>query len=258
MNLFFSDTDSDQNPANVNNWWDGTGRTGSNGYTPTVYDVCEIDPSQTCSTSNFDFFSLKVYGTLTNNVSGKVILEVVAGGTVTTNLGTITTNSGTVADNQWLVGVNYGAITTRTSGGTTTSEFQAADIPSGYTVTYLSTSIDTNSGTIGEIQSSRIVTTNYGGITTNNGYVDANYSTIAHNYNAVNVNHPGATITTNESTGNVADHRATATIGNNLGNVRLGTITTGSGTLSAANVTNLSSHTAGANVTLPSGNTTWW
>lgn len=246
MDLYFSNT-VDQDPTNSSNWWDGTGGSGTNGYTPTTSDDCYIDAGQTCSTSNFDFLTLTVNGTLTDNVSGK---------TANANYGTITTNSSgaTVSSNYGVVGTNNGNITNRNSGGSTTNEYEAVTVPSGYTVTNLYASIDTNNGTISNVTSSVSVSNNNSLITTNNGTVGANGSQITTNNGVVNSN--VWNIVTNSSSGTVGAN--TGTITTNNGTVYIGTITGGSGNLGASATTNLSSHTAGINVTLPTTPINWW
>ena len=246
MNLYFSNT-VDQDPTNSSNWWDGTGGTGTNGYTPTTSDDCFIDPGQTCSTSNFNFSTITVDGILTDNVNGK---------TVSVNNGTVTTNSmgGVVVDNNGVVGTNSGNITNRNSGGSTTSEYEAATVPSGYTVTNLYVNIDNNNGTISNVTSSGSVSYNNSLITTNNGYVGINSSTITTNNSSVSSN--ASSIVTNSSSGIVGAN--TGTITTNNGTVFIGTITGGSGNLSASGTTNLSSHTAGTNVTFPTTPINWW
>lgn len=165
MNLYFQDTDTDNDGTNSNNWWDTIDEAGTNGYTPSGSDDCFIN---TGISVNDDSFSR---ASLTNN------------GIVQSVAGTVTTNNGTI-------GPNFGTVTTNNSGG--------------------------------------VVTENYGTVTTNNsgGIV-------------VNI-YPGK-ITTNDGT------------------CRIGTVTGGTGNLAAFAATDLSSHTAGTNVTLPSGaSLTWW
>ena len=258
MNLYFSNT-SDQDPTNANNWWDGTGGTGANGYTPTGSDDCFIDASQTCNDSNFTYGSLTVNGTLTTNTSGKVV--VTNNANIGDNYGTVTTNNGTIGSNQSgaTVVINSAVISSRISGGTTTTEYEAVDIPSGYTVVNLYAGITNNYGIIGTLVGVT-VENNHGTITTVNSTstVSYNFSSIVTNNGQVSRNYSGGTITTNSATGTVYDNMWGAIITTNNGTLRIGTVTGGTGNIRANATTNLANHTAGTNVTLPSGNTTWW
>ena len=260
MPLYFSDTAANQDPTDPLNWWTGAGATGSNGNTPSVSDDCTIDPGHICSSSSFDYNSLVVQGTLTSNPGGKTVLECASGGTITTNAGTVTTNNGTIDDNQSVVVTNNNIITTRTAGGSTTNEYQAADIPANYTVTNLNVGISVNDGIIGTLAAGYNIGNNNGPITTVSATasVSGNYSTITSNSGTIVTNFSTGTITTNQASGIVQNNQYGAVITSNLGTVRIGTITGGTGALAANAATNLASHTAGTNVTLPSGNTTWW
>lgn len=103
------------------------------------------------------------------------------------------------------------------------------------------TTLSTNTG---------IVTGNNGTITDNNGLIETNAS------GGIVTNNSG-TVTTNASGGSILANSGTITT--NSGDIQIGIITGGSGTLSAAATTNLASHAAGTNVTLPSGSgLTWW
>ena len=268
-NYYFDDTDSDQDPSNGANWWDMAGGSGGGGTcynaVPGMYDDCFIDSGKTCSSSIFNWGTLTVSagGILTVNDNTPAVL-LNAGtiftnsNTVTTNTGTIIINNGTIGDNQFVVVTNNNIITTRTANGSTTNEYQAADIPSGYTATILYAAIYNNYGQIGTLMGGYDVSTNYGGITTiaSGGSVGYNVGTISNNYGTVSSN--GGTITINQAIGYVTNNLFGALITSNLGTVRIGTITGGTGSIAANAATNLSSHTAGTNVTLPSGNTTWW
>jgi hypothetical protein len=280
MPLYFSNT-ADQDPNNANNWWDGIGGTGTNGIPPSGSDNCIIEAGQTCSTSNFIYSSLTVEGTLTLNDSGKTVASVSGAvtdnyGTISSNVGTIVTNAvgGTVGDNYGVVTYNYGGISNRQSGGSTTNEYEIASIPSGYTVfslvasdsgiinngtiTNLNNVIGTNNGTIVDIGNTGQLDNNAGGVTANHGSISFNSGsgTVTTNYGQVYEN--SGTVTTNHSSGTVTNNNYTGTIANQNGTLRIGNVTGGSGNLAAASTTNLSSQAAGANVTLPTGNTTWW
>lgn len=137
----------------------------------------------------------------------------------------------------------------------------AVDVRSGATLTNLYSGqtlasnqgiVTSNAGSISTNASGGVVTTNYGSLTTNSGTVTTNASGGIVTTNAVD-----GTITTNASGGTVTYNIGTVTTNN--GNVRIGRIVGGSGTLSAVAATDLSGHTAGANVTLPSGGgLVWW
>ena len=260
MNLYFSDTNTNQDPFDTGNWWTGAGATGTNSNTPSVSDDCTIDPGHTCSSSGFDYSSLVVQCTLTSNGGGKIVLECASGGTITTNSGTVTTNNGTIGDNQSVVVTNSNIITTRTAGGSTTNEYQSVDIPANYTVTNLNTGISVNDGIIGTLAAGYNVGNNNGSITTVSATasVSVNYGTITSNSGTVTTNISTGIITTNQASGIVQNHLYGTVITSNLGTVRICTINGGTGSIAAFAATNLASHTAGTNVTLPSGNTTWW
>ena len=169
MNLYFQDTDNDQDPTNFNNWWDTADVSGTNGYTPSGVDDCIINSGVTCTSDDFSRGTLVVNGTLTTNNN-----------TVTTNYGTVNSNNGTV-------------------------------------------------------------TTNYGTVNSNNGTVNANYNTININY---------GTVSTNVSGGTVFNHLYGATIINQNGTLKIGTVTGGTGNMTSNGSTDLSSQTAGINVVL--------
>jgi hypothetical protein len=297
MTLYFSNT-TDQDPNNANNWWDGVGGTGTNGTPPSGSDDCIIEAGQICSTSNFVYLSLTVDGTLTLNDANKTVASVSGIGVVTDNYGTISSNvgtivtgnygiissnagtvvtnavGGTVGDNYGVVTYNNGGISNRQAGGSTTYEYEISSIPSGYTVfsllasdsgiinygtiTNLNSAIGTNAGTIVDIGSIGQLDSNAGGVTANHGSISLNGSsgTVTTNYGQVYEN--SGTVTTNHSSGTVTNNNYSGTIANQNGTLRIGNVTGGSGSLVAASTTNLSSQTAGANVTLPTGNTTWW
>jgi hypothetical protein len=297
MTFYFSNT-ADQDPTNVNNWWDDIGGTGTNGNTPSGGDDCIIESSQTCSTSNFSYNSLTVDGTLTLNETGKTVLTVGASGVVTDNYQLITTNNGTVVTNSstgtvtdnygtvtsnvpgatvsynyGIVSTNNGSISNRPSGGSTTIEYEAVSIQGGYTVFHLYASdsniinngtitnlhgtIGPNYGIVTDVISTGTIVLNASIVTSNHGTINFNSSgTVVDNYASIYEN--SGTVTTNHSLGTVHDNNFGGIITNQNGTVRIGTITGGTGNLAAAAATNLASHTAGANVTLPSGNTTWW
>ena len=282
MNLYFSNT-VDQDPTNSSNWWDapgGSGGGGTNGYTPSVFDDCYIDAGQICSTSAFNYLSLTNDGTITTNDSTKTINANNNTGTVVDNYGTVMSNSGvvstnksysyvttnngtvstnetyaTVTDNFGNVGANNGTILTRYSGGSTTFENQIADIPSGYTVTNLLVAIDYNNGNIGTVVAgSGGVGTNNGSILTNNGTVSTNSGNIVQNSSIIGTN--AGVVTTNQSSGTVFAN--SGEIYTNNGTCRIGVIGGGTGNISASSPTNLSSHTAGTNVTFPTTPINWW
>lgn len=251
MPNFYFNGNFDSDPTNGANWWDLPGGGGGGGTcynaTPTGTDDCFIDAGVTCSTSAFSYQSLTVDGNLITSAATY---------TVTTNNGTISTNNGTVGTNNGTVIDNTGTITTRASGGVTTNEYETVDVPTGYNVTNLYANISTNAGTIGYVTSGYLVDVNSTLVTTvaSGATVNTNNGTITSNLGSVETN--VGTVTTNETIGYVTANLGVVT--SNLGTVRIGTITNGTGNLAASGTTNLSSHTSGANVTLPSGNTTWW
>lgn len=296
MNLYFYDSAADQDPFNTNNWWDNSGGSGTNGYTPSSSDDCYIDAGQTCSTSNFSYSTLYVNGVLSNNVSSKTVTNN-SSGVVTSNSGTVSDNYGTVTDNESgaFVSANFGTVTnnkngatitsnqagatvtdnqsgslivdnygnvvtnngtisTRYNGGSTVNEYQIADIPAGYTVTNLYVSIDNNYGTIATVHSGCTLTYNGGVVTINSGSITSNFGTVTSNDSIVSTN--TATIVTNSSSGSV--YANSGTISTNNGTCRIGVIGGGTGNLSATSATNLSSHTAGTNVTFPTTPINWW
>jgi hypothetical protein len=214
------------------------------------------------------------YGTISSNVG--TIGTNASTGVVTSNTGTVTTNAagGTVGDNYGVVTYNNGGISNRQSGGSTTYEYEIGSNPAGYTVfsllasdsgiinngtiTNLNSAIGTNNGTIVDIGNTGQLDNNAGGVTANHGSITLNSGsgTVTTNYGQVYEN--SGTVTTNHSSGTVTNNNYTGTIANQNGTLRIGNVTGGSGNLAAASTTNLSSQTAGANVTLPTGNTTWW
>jgi len=150
--------------------------------------------------------------------AGNTVDEVPAFGYMTvTNKGTVTANNGLINDNA------------------------------------ISGTIITNNATVSLNQNS--VATNDGTITTNNGTVTLNLGTVTTNNSTV-TNNSGTVFTNNAavSTNNDTVSFNYGTVDQNNGTVGLiGNIGGGTGTISASFVFNLSTMSAGANVTLPSG-----
>ena len=166
--------------------------------------------------------------------------------TVASNSGTITTNSGgTVVDNSGTISTNSGTISTNSG-----------------TITTNNGTITTNSGTVTTNASGGVVSLHSGAMTTNSGTVTVNNNTITTNASGGVVTTNNSTITTNASGGIVTNNvYGSGVVTTNDGVIRLGTITGGAGQLAASAATNLENHTAGTNVTLPSGgggSLVWW
>ncbi len=88
----------------------------------------------------------------------------------------------------------------------------------------------------------------YNSLTVNGGAsLLINNGTVTYNY---------GTVTTNNGT--ITNHIYGAIITHQNGTLRIGTVTGGNGNISANETTNLSSQTAGTNVTLPSSALNWW
>lgn len=224
--FYFAET-TDTSPSNTDNWFVNAGLTINASILPLVTKPAYIQTG-ICSTDNFSRSALYVNATLTTN--NGVVTEVGIGssitdnnGTITANLGTVSTNFATVTENGGTIELNPGIVTTNTA------------------------TIVTNS-------SGGVVTTNSSG-----GTVTDNNGTITTNNSGATVTRNSGVITTNSSGGIVTNNIFGGVITTNSGTLKIGTVVGGTGSIVAFAATNLSNHTAGANVTLPSGGSlSWW
>lgn len=153
------------------------------------------------------------------------------------NNGLISTNSGSVVSNDATVTTNLGAIGTNNSTVTLNSG----------TITTNASFVTNNNGTI---------TTNSGSgfVVSNNGNILVSYGSIGTNSSGLNLN--SGSVTLNDVTGLISVNAGSITTNN--GSAGIGSITGGTGNIRASTPTNLSSHTAGLNVTFPTTPINWW
>lgn len=229
MTLYFFGT-YDSDAGNVSNWFEDTGGTIGASALPTTGDDAVFLAGIADSTA-------AIYGV------NSITIE---------NGATVSSTGDTIASVSGYVGDNNGNILVVANGG------------------YVANS----NGTIDVVQAGGAVNTNAGSTNDNRGNIAANLGTVSANNGGGNVanisggtvvvnysggtvtNYAGGTVQTNNSGGTV--HQYGGSILTNNGTAVIGTIQGGTGTIAAPSATNLASHTAGANVTLPAGAFTSW
>ena len=222
--FYFVETVS-TDPSILSNWFVDAGLSVTASILPVASKPAEIHTGN-CANDSFAYSQLTVADTAVLTLSDNGIYRV---------YGTVTVSNGTIDL------VAFGAVVDENTG----------------TVTTNSGTVAINNGTI--TNNSGACSSNTSVITYNTGTIAANYGTVANNDAGGVVTTNYATITTNSVGGTVTNNLYGAVITTNSGTVRIGTISGGAGTIAASATTNLANHTAGTNVTLPSGGSlSWW